>query len=152
MMLAIEAIRTTWRASVKLKVIVEPSGNATQPVAIGIDPGKKFSGIAVQSSQFTLFAAHLVLPFPNVTKKMTGRRILRCARRSRRINRKIPFHLRAHRQKRFDNRRHKKLVPSIRANHEFELRVVKELMRLFPVSTIPPPQKCARMGESREFC
>ncbi|WP_231510199.1 RRXRR domain-containing protein [Fischerella sp. PCC 9605] len=120
----------------QVHLLQEPSGNATQPVAIGIDPGKKFSGIAVQSSQFTLFAAHLVLPFPNVTKKMTGRRILRRARRSRRINRKIPFHLRAHRQKRFDNRRHKKLVPSIRANREFELRVVKELMRLFPVSTI----------------
>ncbi|MGI0486588.1 RRXRR domain-containing protein [Pantanalinema rosaneae CENA516] len=103
---------------------------------VGIDPGKKFSGIAVQSSQFTLLTAHLILPFPAVTKKMTGRRILRRARRGRRINRKVAFRLRAHRQQRFDNRRQKKLVPSIRANREFELRIVKELMRLFPVSTI----------------
>lgn len=120
----------------QMRLLQEPSNRNTQPIAVGIDPGKKFSGIAVQSSLFTLFTAHLILPFPNITKKMTGRRILRRARRGRRINRKVAFHLRAHRQKRFDNRRQKKLVPSIRANRAFELRIVKELYRLFPVSTI----------------
>lgn len=120
----------------QVRLLQEPSSRNVQPVVVGIDPGKKFSGIAVQSSLFTLFTAHLILPFPNITKKMTGRRILRRARRGRRINRKVAFHFRAHRQKRFDNRRQKKLVPSIRANRKFELRIVKELMRLFPVSTI----------------
>ncbi|HAZ46461.1 MAG TPA: hypothetical protein DDW76_32495 [Cyanobacteria bacterium UBA11369] len=120
----------------QVRLLKKPASRNTQPIVIGVDPGKKFSGIAVQSSLFTLFTAHLILPFPNITKKMTGRRILRRARRGRRINRKVAFHLRAHRQKRFDNRRQKKLVPSIRANREFELRIVKELMRLFPVSTI----------------
>ncbi|MDX2272003.1 MAG: RRXRR domain-containing protein [Cyanobacteriota bacterium] len=119
-----------------VRLYQEPFSRNTQPIVVGIDPGKKFSGIAVQSSLFTLFSAHLILPFPSVTKKMTGRRILRRARRGRRINRKVAFHLRAHRQKRFDNRRQKKLVPSIRANRELELRLVKELLRLFPVSTI----------------
>lgn len=120
----------------QVRLLKEPASRKTQPIVIGIDPGKKYSGIAVQSSLFTLFTAHLILPFPSITKKMSGRRILRRARRGRRINRKVAFHLRAHRQKRFDNRRQKKLVPSIRANREFELRVVKELMRLFPISTI----------------
>ncbi len=120
----------------QVRLLNEPASRNTQPVVVGIDPGKKFSGIAVQSSQFTLFTAHLILPFPGITKKMAGRRILRRARRGRRINRKVAFKLRAHRQKRFDNRTSKKLVPSIRANREFELRIVKELMRLFPVSTI----------------
>lgn len=119
-----------------VQLLTEPSGRKIQTIVLGVDPGKKFSGIAVQSSQFTLFTAHLVLPFPHITKKMTGRRILRRARRGRRINRKVAFKLRAHRQKRFDNRRQKKLVPSIRANREFELRLVKELMRLFPVAQI----------------
>ncbi len=120
----------------QVRLLQEPSSRNAQLIVIGIDPGKKFSGVAVQSSQFTLFTAHLILPFPSITKKMTGRRILRRARRGRRINRKVVFHLRAHRQKRFDNRRQKKLVPSIHANRAFELRLVKELMRLFPVSTI----------------
>jgi hypothetical protein len=120
----------------QVRLLREPSGDTTQQITVGIDPGKKFSGIAVQSAKFTLFTAHLILPFPNITKKMTGRRILRRARRGRRINRKVAFHLRAHRQKRFDNRRQKKLVPSIRANRAFELRIVKELIALFPVTNI----------------
>jgi RRXRR protein len=120
----------------QVRLLQEPSSRNTQPIVVGIDPGKKFSGIAVQSSQSTLFTAHLILPFPHITQKMTARRILRRARRGRRINRKVAFHLRAHRQKRFHNRRQEGIPPSIRANREFELRLVKELMSFFPVTTI----------------
>ena len=119
-----------------VRLVSEPSGRTTQEIALGIDPGKLFTGIGVQSSKATLFKAHLQLPFKSVTKKMTTRRILRRARRGRRINRKLPYNQRCHRQKRFDNRRHKKLVPSIRANKQMELRVVKELLKLYPISHI----------------
>lgn len=119
-----------------VQLLQEPSSRNLQPIALGIDPGKKFSGIAVQSAKATLFTAHLILPLPNIAKKMKGRQILRRARRGRRINRKVVFKLRAHRQKRFDNRRQKKLPPSIRANREFEIRLVKELFQLFPITTI----------------
>jgi hypothetical protein len=119
-----------------IQLVAEPSDRKTQKIVIGVDPGKLFSGIAVQSAKVTLFLAHLCLPFRSVTKKMTGRRILRRARRGRRINRKIAFNLRAHRQKRFNNRRQAKLPPSIRANREMELRIVKELLKLFPIATI----------------
>lgn len=117
-----------------IQLVAEPSGRSVQDVVIGIDPGKLFTGIGVQSSRATLFKAHLALPFKSVTKKMTSRRTLRRTRRGRRINRKVAFKLRAHRQKRFSNRRQGKLPPSIRANKQLELRVVQELLKLFPVS------------------
>ncbi len=119
-----------------IQLINEPSGRETQDVVIGIDPGKLFSGIGIQSNKATLLKFHLILPFPNVTKKMTARGILKRARRGRRINRKLPYDQRCHRAKRFDNRVQKKLPPSIRANRQLELRVVKEARSLFPISHI----------------
>jgi len=119
-----------------IQLIDKPSGYETQDVVIGIDPGKLFSGIGIQSSKATLLKLHLVLPFPNVTKKMTARRILRKARRGRRINRKLPYNQRCHKAKRFDNRVQRRLPPSIKANRQLELRIVKEIIRLFPISNI----------------
>lgn len=62
-----------------IQLVIEPSGRNTQDVVVGIDPGKLFSGAGVQSSKFTLFITHLILPFKSVTQKMTARRILRRA-------------------------------------------------------------------------
>lgn len=114
----------------------EPSGHDTQDVVIGLDAGKKYSGVGVVSAKFTLYTAHLVLPFQTVRDRMDARRLMRRGRRGRRINRKVEFSSRAHRQKRFANRRQNKLAPSIRANRQLELRVVSELCKLYPVSEI----------------
>ncbi|ELR99745.1 RRXRR domain-containing protein, partial [Gloeocapsa sp. PCC 73106] len=112
------------------------SSDRTQPISVGIDPGKLFSGIGVQSSLYTLWTAHLELPFKRVRERMDNRRLMRRARRGRRINRKLSFKLRAHRQKRFSNRKQSKLAPSIKANRQLEIRVVSELSKIYPITGI----------------
>lgn len=119
-----------------VQLTIEPSGHNTQAIVVGVDPGKLYSGIGVQSAKFTLYTAHLVLPFQKVRDRMDNRRMMRRGRRSRRINRKVLFVQRAHRQKRFSNRRGSKLAPSIKANRQLELRIVSELCRIYPVTQI----------------
>jgi hypothetical protein len=120
----------------QIQLIKCPRTTDTQQIAVGIDPGKLYSGVGVQSVKFTLWTAHLQLPFKTVKDRMEQRRIMRRTRRGRRINRKLPYNQRAHRQSRFDNRRQCKIPPSIRANHELELRVVDELSLIYPITTI----------------
>ena len=135
-----------------VRLLQEPSGTETQEISVGIDPGKLFSGVAAVSKKAVLFTAHVVLPFKRVIARKQAQKILRRARRGRRINRNISFAQRAHREKRFDNRRGNKLPPSIRAGsgeprlrgaksarssvRQLELRIVKELVKLFPVTGI----------------
>jgi hypothetical protein len=119
-----------------VQLIAEPSGRAVQTITLGIDPGKLFTGMAVTSRKATLLLLHLALPFAKVKARKAAQKLLRRGRRGRRINRKVPFSQRAHRQKRFNNRRGKGLPPSIRANKEMEARMITEIFRLFPITAV----------------
>ncbi|MBS9386929.1 MAG: hypothetical protein HEQ29_15630 [Dolichospermum sp. LBC05a] len=125
-----------------------PSDTKTQDLVIGLDPGKMFSGIAVQSQKYTLQMLHLVLPFKTVKDRMEQRAMIRRCRRGRRINRKISFNKRSHRQVRFDNRRHSKLPPSIRANKDLEYRIITLLCEIYPIKTIVIEEVEARGSKS----
>lgn len=118
-----------------VQLVSMSSGTDTQPISIGVDPGKLYTGIGVQSTKVTLWMAHLQLPFETIKGRMEQRRMMRRGRRGRRINRKVAYSQRAHRQARFNNRRFKKVPPSIRANRQLELRVIKELTKIYPLTT-----------------
>lgn len=128
-----------------VQLLTEPSDRKTQPIVIGLDPGKRYSGVAAQSEKFTLSMFHLVLmgfipkqgtAIAGIKEKMSYRLMLRRGRRGRRIDRSKTFRLRNHRQVRLDNRKQKKLAPSIRSNKMLELRVISELCKLYPVTAI----------------
>ena len=116
--------------------LLTSSGEETQPVVVGVDPGNSYAGIGLQSAKFTLARFHLILPFGRVKQRMGQRKMLRRSRRSRRINRNVSFKFRNHRQKRFSNRKQSKVPPSIKASRQLELRVVRELSKIFPLTAI----------------
>ncbi len=95
--------------------------------AVGIDPGKLYSGFGVQTPQATLWMGHLVLPFLMVKKAMKTRKNSRRFRRYR----KTP-----QRPIRFLHRTGHKIAPSIRANRALEWRVLEELRKIYPVTHV----------------
>ena len=116
--------------------MLSPTQEETQLVVVGVDPGKSYAGIGVQSAKYTLLQLHLILPFGRIRERMDKRRELRRSRRGRRIKRKLPQKLRNHRQCRFDNRKQTKIPPSIKASRQLELRGVREISKIFPVLAI----------------
>jgi hypothetical protein len=130
-----------------VELLREPSGTETQKIVAGTDRGKAFTGVAFQSKLATIALFHACLPGfykskksskdrQSVTGKMEKRTELRRTRRGQRINRKVAFKLRNHRERRFNNRRQNKLPPSVKANREMELRILSEMAQIVPISEI----------------
>jgi len=106
--------------------LVKESGREKQPIVVGIDPGSKYTGIAVVSSEAVLCGYNLELP-DYIKQRMDKRRELRRNRRHRKCRRRVC---------RFLNRTGHKIAPSILARKQLELRVVKDLAKTYPVSKI----------------
>lgn len=102
--------------------LVDRRDGATQPIAVGIDPGSKKEGITVKSEVHT-FLNIQADAVTWVSKAIETRRNMRRARR----NRKTPC--RANRQ----NRARGCLPPSTRARWQWKLRLAWWLARLYPV-------------------
>jgi RRXRR protein len=108
--------------------MVKPTGAIIpHQTILGVDPGKLYSGIGIQTPNATLWLAHLFLPFFQVRTAMKRRTSLRKSRRQR----KTP-----QRKMRSMNRNQKKLPPSIKASRQLELRVIQELIKIYPVTQI----------------
>src|SRR5260221_438875 len=108
-----------------VRLNVEPSARAGQPLAVGIDPGSKKEGLVGAS------AAHTYLNIQadvrtGVKEAVKQKRQMRRTRRGRKIRCRQP------RQNR--KRRTKKLPPSTRARWQWKLRLAVWLCQLFPVS------------------
>jgi len=109
-----------------VQLTCEPSGRDKQPVVLGIDPGSKYTGVAVATKNAILYSYNLELP-TNVKERMAERSERRRNRRYRKCRR---------RKCRFLNRTGHKIAPSILARKQLELRVAQELAKVYPISEI----------------
>ena len=98
--------------------------NKNQKVIVGIDPGSKFDGYSVTSKIINITGMS-ELPI-GIVKKLEQRRTMRRARRFRNCRR---------RKCRFDNRNKDGFIaPSQKAKVDFRLKIVKELLKLYPIT------------------
>ncbi|MFQ5981196.1 MAG: RRXRR domain-containing protein [Candidatus Heimdallarchaeota archaeon] len=106
--------------------LITEARKKTQPVALGVDPGSKFGGVAIVSQQQVLQTGMLIHSNA-IPKKMEQRRHQRRNRRYRKCRR---------RSSRFNNRKRSKgwLAPSQKAKVQFRLKIIEELRKLYPIS------------------
>lgn len=104
---------------------VEPDNRV---LALGVDPGSKFEGFSVVGTKHTVLNVMSEAP-THVKKAVEQRRQMRRARRYRKTRR---------RPQRSDNRRNGDdfLPPSTRARWEAKLRIIRQLLKILPISHI----------------
>lgn len=111
-----------------IRLNTEPSDRNTQPVVVGVDPGSKKEGLSVVSKHMDFL--HVQLDARHQVKdKMTNRAQLRRTRRGRNTPCRPPRWNRA-------SLRKDRVPPSTKARWDWKLRVLKWLMKLYPVSQV----------------
>ena len=102
----------------------------TQPVSLGIDTGSKHIGVSAATEDTELYAGEVELR-DDISGNLTARRQYRRGRRSRKTR---------YRKPRFDNRvrsKHKGwLAPSVEAKIGTHIRVIRDICKILPVSSI----------------
>ena len=116
-----------------IQLLYQANG-ATQPIALGIDPGSKKEGYTLMSEYHT----YLNLQADAVTWVMDAEEASTNARRTRR-GRKCPC-----RQPRFNRSRDDFLPPSTKARWDWKLRIIIWLLRYYPITTFMVEDICAK--------
>src|SRR5271157_982332 len=101
----------------------EPSADEKQDIAVGIDPGSKKEGFTVKSEAHTYLNIQATA-VQHVKDAVETRSNMRKSRRFR----KTPY--RANRQ----NRTRGCLPPSTKARWQWKLRIVEQLLKMFPIT------------------
>ena len=127
-----------------VRLNVEPSARAMQPIAVGIDPGSKREGYSAVSAAHTYLNVQAeARPGVEVAEQQSTR-----MRRTRR-HRKTPC-----RQPR-QNRHHarKKVPPSTKARWQWKLRLARFLCRILPVTgfVVEDIKASTRPGPGRQW-
>jgi len=104
-----------------------PVGDRTQDVSLAVDPGSKYDGYAVGTSEGVILKAMAKMP-SNVAEKIKHRRQMRRFRRYRKWRRPC----------RFDDRKRGEywIAPSQLAKVQFRLKIIRELCKILPIKRI----------------
>lgn len=107
-----------------------PTGEAKQPITLGVDAGSKHIGMSASTEKAELFACEVELR-QDISKNIAERKEHRVVRRSRKTR---------HRKPRFDNRVHAKkkgsLAPSIENRIEAHMSRIKKVCKILPVTKL----------------
>ena len=110
--------------------LTQATGEARQPVTLGVDAGSKYVGLSASTEKAELYASEVILR-TDVVDLMSSRRELRRGRRNRKTRYRAP---------RFNNRVHGKnkgwLAPSVENKINAHLSRVDAVRKLLPVTKI----------------
>ena len=113
-----------------LQLLVEPSGEETQEVVLGIDPGSTYDGISIVSKTYH----HINIELIQRPKK--GKNSIKAFKQRQSGNRRVRRSRLRHRKIRFDNRTSSKLSPTIKANVDFRKWIIIKLNLYYPISKV----------------
>jgi len=119
-----------------VQLLVEPSGEYTQDVVLGIDPGSVFDGVSIVTGQKHLINVELVQRPKFIRKGGVHPKSVSAAVSRRSGSRRVRRCRLRHRPARFDNRTSSKMSPTHRANYDFRIWLIERLVNLYPITKV----------------